>query len=58
MRRDQHLARLPEISACIKAWQQKAREAERAGDMTEWHDAQRNIRERVAERTKIRTEHH
>jgi cation transport ATPase len=43
MRRDQALSRLPQIAAQITAWGQKARQAEKAKDMTAWNDAQRNI---------------
>ena len=58
MRRDQHLAKLPQLAVRIKAWEQKAAAAEKAGDMTAWDDAQRNIRKLRSERTQILLEHH
>ena len=58
MRRDQHLARLPQISARIKSWQLKAEAAERAKDMTAWDDARRQIKKLTDERTQILLNHH
>ena len=58
MRRDQALARIPQIAAQIKAWGIKAEKAERAGDMTAWDDAQRNIRKLRRERTDLIQKHH
>lgn len=53
MRRDQALARLPQIAAQIKHYAQKAAQAEKRGDMTAWNDAQRNIRKLQRERTNL-----
>lgn len=58
MHRDQHLARLPQLSARIRTWERKAQQAERAGDMTAWDDARRQIEKLKAERAQILLEHH
>ena len=58
MHRDQHLARLPQLAARIKAWELRAEAAERAKDMTAWDDARRNIEKLKGERTQILLEHH
>lgn len=58
MHRDQHLARLPQLATRIKAWELKAKAAERAKDMTAWDDARRNIEKLKGERTQILLEHH
>lgn len=58
MRRDQALTRLPQLSARIAAWETAERKAERAGDVTAWDDARRNIKKLKDEKQRIIREHH
>lgn len=58
MRRDQALARLPQIAAQIAAWGQLAERATKLKDMTAWDDAQRNIRQLQRERTNLLQRYH
>ena len=58
MRRDQALAKLPQITAQINAWTQKAEQATKREDMTAWSDAQRNIGKLQRERTNLIQRYH
>lgn len=49
MRRDQRMARIPQLRIRITAQEQRQTRAENNGDMTEWDDARREIEKLRAE---------
>ena len=49
MRRDQRMARTPQLRARIRAQELVAKRAENNGDMTKWDDARREIKKLRAE---------
>ena len=49
MRRDQRMARIPQLRARIRVYEAEAKRAEKRNDMTKWDDTQRTIRKLRAE---------
>lgn len=49
MRRDQRMARIPQLRIRITAQEQRQKRAERNDDMTEWDNARREIKKLRAE---------